>query len=385
MFHRNSQQGFALLDVMGAVAIFALLIPGILTFMQLTASSTEKKVAAQQMSTIATAAEQYVRDNHSSIVSSATASTSVNISIADLQSGGYLASGYGGNNPWNQSYSIHAFNPNANDIHLVLITTGGRGYSASEPQFATRVVPAAAAMMGSQGGYVPTGDVAGESSSVLQGAFGGWKFDLSGTDMTNPGAGHLAWTKYIDEEQFGNDYLYRDEVPGHSEVNRMTTELDMDGNTIQMGDGDVGGGDGQGARKVNLENHESSDFTCADNDDYGGSVFYDRSEGLYVCRQGEKVEISDSMNSVYLKDASIASNGDSISKPTCNSAASSPQIFVAPTFFSADASGKDIKAVQTWASDSGGSWQINLRVLTKDGWVHPNSNYGKVLVMTECS
>lgn len=374
-----------MMDVLAAVTIFALLIPGMLTFMQLTSRSTEKKVAAEHMKRMATAAQQYVMDNHASIVSSASGSNSVSISVSDLVSGGYLPSGHGTRNPWNQSYEIHAFNPEAKDVHLILITNGGRGYTAGNPEFATQVVPSAAAMIGSQGGYVPTGNVSGESTSVVQGAFGGWQFDLSGTDISNPGAGHLAYSKYIDQEQYGKDYLYRDEVPGHPELNRMTTELDMDGNTIQMGDGNVGGGNGEGARKVNLENHESSDFICPDNDDYGGSVFYDRSEGLYVCRQGEKIEISDSMNSAYFKKATIASNGDTIPKPSCNAAADNPQIFVAPTFFSADSQGENLKAVQSWASDTGGNWRVHLRILTKDGWVYPNANFGKVLVVTECS
>lgn len=388
MKNGERQQGFAMMDVLAAITIFALLIPGMLTFMQLSTQSTEKKVAAEHMDRMATAAEQYVMDNHASIVSSATGSSSVSISVSDLVSGGYLPSGHGTKNPWNQSYSIHAFNPEDQDIHLILVTSGGKGYTASKPEFATQVVPSAAAMAGSKGGYVPTGDVSGESSSVVQGAFGGWQFDLASTDITNPGAGHLAYSKYIDQEQYGNDYLYRDEVPGHPEVNRMTTELDMDGNTIEMGDGNVGGGNGEGARKVNLENHESSDFTCTDNDDHGGSVFYDRSEGLFVCKRGEKVKISDSINSVAFKDASVVNNEDYIAKPSCGSGgdteATDPQIYVFPVFYSANGSGRYIKGVQSWARDAGGNWQVIMRVLTDQGWMRPSGSYGKLLTLTEC-
>ena len=384
MRQETRQQGFAMMDVLAAITIFALLIPGMLTFMQMTTQSTEKKVAAEHMKRMGTAAKQYVVDNHASIVSSASGSSSVSISVSDLKSGGYLPSGHGGKNPWNQSYSIHAFNPEDQDIHLVIVTQNGKGYSASHPDFASEVVPSAAAMIGSAGGYVPTGDISGETTSSVQGAFGGWNFDLSSTDVSNPGPGHLAYSKYIDQEQYGKDYLYRDEVPGHAELNRMTTELDMDGNTIQMGDGNVGGGNGEGVRKVNFENRESSDFSCADHDDYGGSVFYDRSEGLYVCKRGEKVEISDSMNSAFIKDNRIVADGDYVPKPSCNSAANSPQIYLAPTFYSANTSGRDIKAVQTWASDSGSSWQARLRVLTKHGWTHPSSDYGRMLAITEC-
>ena len=388
MRHKERQQGFAMMDVLAAITIFALLIPGMVTFMQLSTQSTEKKVAAEHMSRVAAAAEQYVMDNHASIVSSATGSTSVSVSLSDLDSGGYLPSGHAGQNPWNQSYSIHALNPEDQDIHLILMTTGGKGYSASNTDFATKVVPSAAAMIGSQGGYIPTGDLSGESTNVVQGAFGGWSFDLSGTDISNPGAGHLAYSRYVDQDQYGNDYLYRDEVPGHPEVNRMTTELDMDGNTIQMGDGNVGGEDGEGARKVNFEDHEAGDFTCSDNDDYGGSVFYDRSEGLFVCKRGEKVKVSDSLNTSAFKSVQIVGNEETINKPSCGSGgdtqATDPRVYVMPVHYSADNTGRYIKSVQTWAQDLGGSWRAVMRVLTDQGWMRPGSSYGKMMVLTEC-
>ncbi|MFO7817158.1 MAG: shufflon system plasmid conjugative transfer pilus tip adhesin PilV [Desulfovibrionales bacterium] len=385
LFDKKGQAGFAILDVLMAIGIFALLLPGVVSFMQMTSQSTDQNAAASHMKSIATAAKQYVLDNHSNIVSSASATNSHGISLADLKNEGFLPSGYNGRNPWNQAYDIHAFNPEDADIHLVIITKEGRG--SENTDFENRVVPAAASKLGAQGGYVPTGQVSGEDSSTLQGAYGGWNFSLSGTDISNPGAGHLAFSEYIDEEQFGSDYLYRDEVPGHPELNRMTTELDMDGNTILMGDGNVGGGNGEGVRKVNFENHEADDFSCSDHDDDGGSVFYDRNEGLFICRQGEKIKISDSMNSVAFKAANIVNNRSYVSKPQCsggNTQGTTPRIYVVPAHFSANNSGADIKAVQSWADDAGSSWRVQMRVTTDRGYTYPTGTYGKLFVVTEC-
>ena len=203
-------------------------------------------------------------------------------------------------------------------------------------------------------------------------------------DIANPGAGHLAYSYYMDQGQIGDDYLYRNEVPGNPEVNRMTTELDMDGNTINMGDGDVGGGDEEGVRKVNFEDHDPSDFSCADHDDDGGSVFYDRSDGLYVCREGKKQKIADQGNEGFLQNTQIATNGDSIAKPDC-SPSTTPQIFVSPVAFSRNTSGEDLKAVQAYAQESGTDWTVHLRVLTKSGWKYPSSSYGRLMVITKCS
>lgn len=381
-YDKIGQAGFALLDVLTAIAIFALLLPGIVSFLQMTSQSTSQNAAASHMEQVATAAKEYVLANHNAIVSAATATSSYGFSVADLRNNGYLLSSHNNRNPWNQDYNIYALNPEDEDIHLVVLTTGGRGGGISE--FENKVIPTAAARIGSHGGYVPTGQISGQSSNVLQGAYGGWSFALSGTDIPNPGAGHLAYSEYIDQDQFGNDYLYRSDVPGHSELNRMTTELDMDGNTVLMGDGSVGGGDGEGVRKVNFENHEATDFTCNDNDDYGGSVFYDRNEGLYVCRMGEKVKVADEGNRGFFQEASIRNNGESVEKPTtCSN--SSPQIFVAPTMFAEGSTSDNIKAVQAWAEDDGANWTVRMRILTDSGWTFPGPTYGKILTITKCS
>lgn len=47
-----------------------------------------------------------------------------------------------------------------------------------------------------------------------------------------PGAGHLATALFFQDGAIANEYLYRNAVPGHPELNRMNTTLDMGGNNI---------------------------------------------------------------------------------------------------------------------------------------------------------
>ncbi|MFB6186818.1 MAG: hypothetical protein ABEI86_08135, partial [Halobacteriaceae archaeon] len=68
------------------------------------------------------------------------------------------------------------------------------------------------------------------------------------------------------------------------------------------------GGSG-GVRRLNFHNHEASDFSCGDNEGDSG-IFYDRSEGLYICRKGNKYKIADQGNSVNVEDTTIADTQD---------------------------------------------------------------------------
>ena len=164
----------------------------------------------------------------------------------------------------------------------------------------------------------------------------------------------------------------------------MTTELDMDGNTIQMGGtGEVGGGDGEGVYAVNFEDITVSEVSCSSSDDQEGRLFYDGSQGgLYLCKNGNKVAIADEANKIGGAGRNLVSDGAYVSKPACSKG--NPQVYTTPSLLAEGAESGAIHAVQTWAEDSGDEWRIRLRVLTQDGWIHPPSEYGKVFVVKSC-
>lgn len=74
------------------------------------------------------------------------------------------------------------------------------------------------------------------------------------------------------------------------------------------------GGTG-GVRRLNFDNREAADFSCSDTEADSG-VFFDRSDGLYVCRQGNKNIVADQGNNVNRDDnqnIQASASGDTIS------------------------------------------------------------------------
>lgn len=382
----KDQRGFTLIEVLVAVTIMAFLIPSVMALLNLTSVKPKQRVAADQLSQVQTAAKEYIEANYATLQASATAAVSVAVPVATLQSGGYLPATFQATNPWNQTYTVYVTEPVADNLQGLVITSGGQGHTAGQPAFGNRIIPETAAMAGAVGGYFPTGDIPGQAAGVVQGAYGGWQFALAGTDIPSPGAGHLAALAYFSAASGSStdDFLHRVDVAGKPELNTMTTTLHMGGNTIEMGDGNVGGGVGEGVGRLNFENHVATDYTCATADDSGG-VHYDPAEGLYICRSGQKEVLADSGNSTLFQDASVVPTGTVIPKPACpTGAASNPEIYVSPATYH-DNAFQVLRGVQTWAVDTGSDWTVNLQVLTPSGWTTPAAAAGKILVVTRCA
>lgn len=418
-FCAHNEEGFTLIEMMFSLVIMALIIPGIVLWMEMGKEETKKKVAAGQISSIGQALSEYTLDNYGSLLGSTT-----NITIDDLSTNGYLPSDWDNSlkNPWGQSYDLYVMNPSSQNLQALVMTTGG---TISAAKFQNEVIPSASTMIGAKGGFFPTGNIPGESASTIQGAYGTWELS---SPPANPGPGHLAWFQYFNEGSFGEDYLYRVGVPGHPELNRMSVNLDMDGNDITMGGGDIltesgnidtdggeltmGGGDIlTESGNINTDGGEidtvggnimtqggdlmlddgsvqdasrvvftDQNYSCAAGDN--GQLFFSNSDGLYLCRSGEKLRIADKGNEGYFQYANVVSHGDTIPKPECIN--SNPKIYLAPASFSNDDTGEYIKGVQAYAVDSGSSWTARLKVLSSSGWMNPGPSYGKMIAISKC-
>jgi prepilin-type N-terminal cleavage/methylation domain-containing protein len=381
----SNNKGMTLIEVLFAITIFTALLGPLAYWIQQGTVKNAVKIAADQMQTVGNAARSYCKDNYATLISSATASSPATVTVATLKTDGYLPSTFNNANPWAQSFVVYVNEPTTNDLRVLVLSTGGRSHNVNQPDFGNKTIPSVAVTMGGAGGFVATGDVPGVAANTVQGSYGGWSLSLSGTGITNPGAGHLAYLVDIDASEIDRDALYRVDVPGQPELNQMFTTLDMNSNQIIMGDADIGGGDTEGVRSVNFENHSESDFSCADHDDNGGTIFYDREEGMYICRMGHKYLISDSGNSTLMNNITIASHNDYIAKPTCGSTdAPTPKIYVSPAMASDGGYGYPMQSLETWAVSSGSTWQVKMRVQTREGYKYPNSTYGRIMVITTC-
>lgn len=74
-------------------------------------------------------------------------------------------------------------------------------------------------------------------------------------------------------------------------------------------------------------------------------------------------------NSDMFSDAALVADGTLIDKPLCPPGTDTePQIFVAPSIFSANEKSPPLAAMQAWAtSESDTQWRVHLRVLKGDG------------------
>lgn len=84
-------------------------------------------------------------------------------------------------------------------------------------------------------------------------------------------------------------------------------------------------------------------------------------------------------------DARIVTTGTSIDKPVCV-AGSTPQIIATPVSYASDDVAQAIHSVNTYATDSGATWTVNMDILTSDGWIpSTNPNLRLISVLTKCS
>lgn len=372
-----------LIEAIGVLLLLAMLLPKLADMMFMGLLDTQKRQAADHLALVSRASANYVRKHQASLLSQATPTSGPTVSVADLVSDGLLPDGFRDRNVWGQSYEIYVRKDAASGhLRAVVLTTGGRGHQTGS-SFATATIPGAAALLGGSGGFVPTGDVPGQPAGTLQGAGGGWSLSLAGMGIPSPGAGHLGALTSFDATALGQDFLYRVAVPGHEELNAMQTELDMTDHAIRN------------VSELQFEEREITDQSCAAPEDRG-RVFLDRVHGLYLCRNNSLEIIGDSGNSALLKNATLAKNGERITKPVCApNTNTAPAIFTAPALAEAGPKAPPLTSFQTWAtSPSDTEWQVHMRVQTTNkrlstdgddsGWVYPADDYGRIIVLTMC-
>lgn len=365
-----------LIEVVAAMAVMFILLPSLANLWVMGSNELEKRQAADQLGQVSRATAAYVRKHQTTLLGQTTATSGPAIDTAPLVAESFLQVGFQGNNVWGQTYQIHFRQPSSNALQAVILTTGGLGHDASKPKFGTAIVPSAAAMAGGSGGFIPTGDIPGEASGTLRGAFGGWVLDLASVGVASPGAGHLGALATFDSSSLGQDFLYRVSVPGHPELNAMQTELDMTDHAIRN------------VQEIQFTPRTLGSETC--DASVEGRVFLDANQGLYICRNSKMEVLADTGNSTLFKNATLARDGDVIEKPVCPPGTNTvPEIFVAPSISAAGAEAPPLTAFQAWATSLNPTqWRVNLRLLTTDdslGWVNPLSDYGRIIVCTTCA
>ncbi|EIL5802979.1 shufflon system plasmid conjugative transfer pilus tip adhesin PilV [Salmonella enterica] len=174
-------------------------------------------VASTQAKRVQKAVQLYIKDNHSMIASTATASTPYIFGVSRLIRAGYLPTGFSTTNGFGATYQTRVFEPAADKLQSMTYLAGGARLSKS---LARKV----AIGIGAEGGII--------DGNTAKGALGSWSVALSSFGGYNPGDGSVVIAGFYDHGISINDYLYRKSVPGHPELNTMSTSLNMGNNNI---------------------------------------------------------------------------------------------------------------------------------------------------------
>ena len=183
-------------------------------------------ITAQQFQLLLAGIHRYVRAHATPLEDGLSTGQMVPVTLDALLAEHDLPPGFTAINPFGQQWQIYVAQPVTGTLEAWITATGGETLSPKD-------VVSVATHTGAQGGYIPQdGLIAGLTSQVAQGAAGTWSRSIPGA--INPGPGHLFGVVASANDVDNNaDYLYRETVPGHPELNTMHAALNMAGNDIK--------------------------------------------------------------------------------------------------------------------------------------------------------
>jgi len=219
MTSKNKQQGFLSLDMAIGLLVFGVVVTLAMVWQIKQMDAQDYRIAADQQRTISEAQAKYLKDNFNVVLANASATVPVQITVPMLINSNYLPAGFSSTNVFGQTILGLARKPNPNQLEAIVVTTGGQ----TLPEIGVRAI---AENLGGPGGFIST-----TNPNVIQGIRGGWQVALSNYSIT-PGPGHTASALFLMDGALANDYLYRNAVPNHPELNTMNTDLGMGNHNI---------------------------------------------------------------------------------------------------------------------------------------------------------
>ncbi|MEG9963481.1 MULTISPECIES: shufflon system plasmid conjugative transfer pilus tip adhesin PilV [Enterobacteriaceae] len=220
---KKHDRGWANLDVaLALIVVMAMTVFGLTKYKDW---QQEKnwQVEASHISTYAAAARGYVGRNYATLLSATSTTAPTVITTTMLKNTGFLPSGFTETNSQGQRLNTYLVRNGQNTELLqgMVVTSGGSVYPDKALRLISRDITTGF------GGYIDDGKTA-------TGALRTWKILLSSYGTTS-GNGHIAVLLSTDElsgAQEDNDRLYRFQVNGRPDLNKMHTAIDMGGNNL---------------------------------------------------------------------------------------------------------------------------------------------------------
>lgn len=239
-------------------------------------------VTAGQFATLLGGVRKYIRAHSNDLINGIPVGSSTTVSLATLINEHDLPVGFTATNPYNQTWVAYISQSASGVLDGRIVSYNGQTLSAKD-------AVAIALKAGAQGGYVPpNGLMNGLNSNMAVGASGTWSQTISG--FPNPGPGHLVGlVASADDANNNPNYLYRDAIADHPELNAMETDLNMTGNNINSAadvhaNGTVSSGNDDDNKIVNA--YMSKDGRINATKDIRGQIFRPN----YIAQSGTPCE-----------------------------------------------------------------------------------------------
>jgi hypothetical protein len=211
----RAQLGMTLFEVMGALAIAALVVLGLTAMIDTSLDDVKAQQAALHQEQLSNAASKYIGANYAALAAGATDGAVAAITTAQLKTGGFLPDSVAATNAYRQATCVLVRQAAPGKLEALVATYGG----VPIPE---RDIALAAALAGQGGGYI---------SAALPGTARGasWRLDttayrnvvcgaapaLTGT-AANDGGHLVSHLSYDGPGQLSANLLYRNAVPGPS-------------------------------------------------------------------------------------------------------------------------------------------------------------------------
>ncbi|KVN02763.1 type II secretion system protein [Burkholderia stagnalis] len=224
---RRRARGFSLIEVLGALAIAAVMLAGIAMLVDTSLDDVRAQQAAQYQSQVTAAATRALKRDYDAWWQRANKLTPIVMKLTDLQTTNDLPAALRSTNAYGQHTCV-LIKRSAGSVGLdaLVVTTGGEPIGDKE-------LGLVAASAGPGGGSISK-----TFPNEARGAFDAWRMPLGAflggsspkcdpADTAPPNTGHLANEIFFNGpgQQINSDYLYRVGVTGHPEANAMQVPI----------------------------------------------------------------------------------------------------------------------------------------------------------------
>jgi hypothetical protein len=230
---KTKQRGTTIIEVLGATAVGSLMLFGLSAMIDSSLEDTKGQQAALHQARVAEAARKYINSEYKSLKdATSTPDVLVTISVTDIINKKFLPAGFSLTNAYGQKTCIVVRQPSSGTgkLEALVVTSGGLPID-------DRNIRIVAANAGEGGGYIavsaPT-TAQGASWTLSTSAYKDVKCNNTGPSIISGNAtdaGHLVSHLFFDGPGF-NDFLYRFEVDGRPDLNKMHTPLRFTTNAI---------------------------------------------------------------------------------------------------------------------------------------------------------